>query len=126
MPLPCAQIGALEFDEARRKPERAEPLGDGYPDFAGQRVGDGVAGAQQIERCRFHALRSERWNSTRRGESQNVPSPSVTATRTSPDSVLATESLARSRSNDAASMRSDRSAGIRRGAAKARTCRAPR
>ena len=46
------------------------------------------------------------WNSTRRGASQNVPKPSVTATRTSPESVLATELPARNRSNDAASMRS--------------------
>ena len=40
------------------------------------------------------------------GASQNVPRPSVTATRTSPDSVLVTELLARNRSNEAASMRS--------------------
>ena len=29
-----------------------------------------------------------RWKSTRRGATQKVPSPSVTATRTSPDSVI--------------------------------------
>ncbi len=46
------------------------------------------------------------WNSTRRGASQNVPRPSVTATRTSPESVWVTELLARTRSNEAASMRS--------------------
>src|SRR6267142_133571 len=31
------------------------------------------------------------WNSTRRGASQNVPKPSVMATRTSPERVLVTE-----------------------------------
>src|SRR5215469_5795023 len=45
-----------------------------------------------------------RWNSTRRGASQKVPSPSVTARRTSPSTSFLTELRACSRSKDAASI----------------------
>ena len=47
---------ALKFDQARGEPESAKSLGDGDPDFAGQRVGDGTAGAQKVECGRLHAL----------------------------------------------------------------------
>src|SRR6266851_5102766 len=63
--------------------------------------------AERIAQCRStRTLGNDCWNSTRRGASQNVPKPSVTATRTSPESVWVTHLLARSRSNEAASMRS--------------------
>ena len=48
--------GLLEFDEARGEPECSESLGDGDPHFARQRIGDAIAGAQQLERCSLHAL----------------------------------------------------------------------
>src|SRR5665213_1085628 len=63
--------------------------------------------AERIAQCRSTRIWGKAcWNSTRRGASQNVPRPSVTATRTSPESALATELPARNRSNDALSMRS--------------------
>ncbi len=46
----------LEIDEARGQPECSQSLGDGDPDFARERIGDGIAGAQQIERRRLHAF----------------------------------------------------------------------
>ena len=39
----------LKFDQPRGQPERAKAFGDGDPDFARQRIGDGTAGAQQVE-----------------------------------------------------------------------------
>ena len=48
--------GCLEFHKTRREPERPKPLGNGDADFAGELAGDGNAGAQQVERRRFHAL----------------------------------------------------------------------
>ena len=48
----------LEFDEAGSEPECAKAFGDRYSDFAGKRVGDGIAGAHQVERSRFHAFDS--------------------------------------------------------------------
>ena len=46
----------LEFDEARGQPECSQTLGDGDPDFARERIGDGIAGAQQVERRGLHAF----------------------------------------------------------------------
>ncbi len=46
----------LEFDEAGRQPEGPQALGDGDPDLARQRVGDGIAGAQQVEGGGLHAF----------------------------------------------------------------------
>jgi hypothetical protein len=46
----------LEFDQARRQPECSKALGDGDPDLARKRMGDGFAGAQQVERSRLHAF----------------------------------------------------------------------
>ena len=47
--------------------------------------------AERIAQCRSTRMFGKAcWNSTSRGASQKVPRPSVTATRTSPESVLAT------------------------------------
>ena len=46
----------LKFDQPGRQPKRSKAFGDGDPDLARQRIGDGIAGAQQVERRRFHAF----------------------------------------------------------------------
>src|SRR3981189_1395107 len=46
----------LEVDKARGQPKRYQTFGDGDPDFARKRVGDGIAGAQQVDRGGLHAF----------------------------------------------------------------------
>ena len=49
-------IGPLKFDQPRREPERAKPLGDGDPHLATERRRRLVQGAVEAERSLFHAL----------------------------------------------------------------------
>ena len=51
------RIGTLEFDEARRDPERTQPFRHGDADFAlDLRADQAAAGAHEIERCGLHPL----------------------------------------------------------------------
>ena len=43
------RIRLLKFNQPGRQPKRAKAFGDGDPDFAGQGIGDGTAGTQQVE-----------------------------------------------------------------------------
>src|SRR6478752_5663859 len=49
-------VRALKIDQARREPESAKALGYGHPDFAGQFIAGGNAGAQKVEGGRLHPL----------------------------------------------------------------------